>query len=368
MHAKKDGRKGEKNMTQYELTILNVGENLDQLMNLDPRGYGVCRILYEGAKKYTKKPLAMNAAMQLCDTLKEGDLVFIFTGFVLLPHKKAEMDGIVSSMLLSRALVKAFGAKPVIICPKDCVEAVENMSYVVGLHCYESIQEVMEYPISVGVIPFTKKEEEAKEQADWILEQGIPKAVIAIECPGCNEAGVYHNAAGLDVTALEAKSDVLFQKCKEAGALTIAVGDLGNELGMGSIKEHIKKYVPYARNGACVCGCGGGILAKTKADHIITATVSDWGCYAMMAALAFLKQDMDIIHTGEMEREVMKTATRSGMIDMTGWLDPAIDGFGIQMNKLIVDLMRECIAYPLKLKTSCSRWFDKVIELGFYER
>ena len=33
-------------MTQKELTDLNIGENLDTLANLDPRGYGVCRILY----------------------------------------------------------------------------------------------------------------------------------------------------------------------------------------------------------------------------------------------------------------------------------------------------------------------------------
>lgn len=29
-------------MNQQELTIFNLGENLDNLMNLDPRGYGVC--------------------------------------------------------------------------------------------------------------------------------------------------------------------------------------------------------------------------------------------------------------------------------------------------------------------------------------
>ena len=36
-------------MTRDELEKRNVGENLDALMTLDPRGYGVCRILYAGA-------------------------------------------------------------------------------------------------------------------------------------------------------------------------------------------------------------------------------------------------------------------------------------------------------------------------------
>ena len=49
-------------MTQEELTRINVGQNLDDLANLDPRGYGVCRILYEGARERAGKPLAMSAA------------------------------------------------------------------------------------------------------------------------------------------------------------------------------------------------------------------------------------------------------------------------------------------------------------------
>lgn len=88
-------------MTRDELEKRNVGENLDALMNLDPRGYGVCRILYAGSRAYTGEPLTMaRQAQVLCDVVKENDLVYIITGFVLLPHKVPEMDGTVSSMLL----------------------------------------------------------------------------------------------------------------------------------------------------------------------------------------------------------------------------------------------------------------------------
>ena len=76
-------------MTQKELTDLNIGENLDALANLDPRGYGVCRILYAGAREYTGEPMTMHAAKLLCNTLKEGDLVYLMTGFVLLDNKAA---------------------------------------------------------------------------------------------------------------------------------------------------------------------------------------------------------------------------------------------------------------------------------------
>ena len=143
-------------MTRDELEKRNVGENLDALMNLDPRGYGVCRILYAGSRAFTGEPLTMHAAQVLCDSIKENDLVYILVGFVLLPHKVPEMDGTVSAMLLARALVMAFNAKPIIVCPADSVQAIEKCAAVVGLHIYEDLDTVQELPLSMGVVAFTK--------------------------------------------------------------------------------------------------------------------------------------------------------------------------------------------------------------------
>ncbi|MDT8717384.1 DUF4392 domain-containing protein [Clostridium sp. 19966] len=355
-------------MDQQQLTILNMGENLDNLMNLDPRGYGVCRILYSAAREYTKEPLTMNSAKKLVNILKEGDLVYIMTGFVLLPFKKAEMDGIVSSMLLARALIKGFNVKPVIICPEDNLQAVKNLSYIIGLHFHDNIEDLKTYPLSLAGISFTKDISKANKQSEGLIEKGLPSAVISIECPGANSLGVYHNATGLDVSELEAKQDVLFNKLKDLGVLNIAIGDLGNEIGMGTIKKQLEKYVPYIAEGRCRCGCNGGILASTKADNIITATVSDWGCYGLIAALAYLKKDINIMHTKEMERDAVITASRSGMIDMYGDLIPAIDGCNLEINVSIVSLMRESIESAINLEKTCATWFEKVLELGFYER
>ena len=77
-------------MTRDELEKRNVGENLDALMNLDPRGYGVCRILYAGSRAFTGEPLTMHAAQVLYDSVKENDLVYILVGFVLLPHRAGD--------------------------------------------------------------------------------------------------------------------------------------------------------------------------------------------------------------------------------------------------------------------------------------
>ncbi|MGL5436786.1 MAG: DUF4392 domain-containing protein [Lachnospiraceae bacterium] len=353
-------------MDRTELERRNVGENLDSLMNLDPRGYGVCRILYEGSRKKMGEPLTMKAAQALCDTVREGDPVLIITGFVLLPHKVPEMDGMVSSMLLARALVMAFGAKPVIICPRDSVKAIKKCASVVGLHIYEDLQQVMELPISMGVHSFTKDSEKAGQQACELLAQISPSAVISVEAPGANSRGAYHNAVGMSVTELEAKTDILWNLIRERGVLNIAIGDLGNEIGMGTIAEHVKQYIPFTDEGECQCGCGGGTLAASCADYIITATCSDWGCYGMMAAMAYLKRDMEILHREEMEAEVMRVASRSGMIDMTGSRLPGIDGFNTRMNTGIVSLMRQCTAYAVRYSKDSEHWFGPVLEKGFF--
>lgn len=354
-------------MTQQELTVLNLGQSLDDLANLDPRGYGVCKILYQAAREYTGAPLCMNAAMQLINTVNEGDIVYIMTGFVLRPYKKAEMDGIVSTMLLCRALVKAFNAKPVVICPEDNRRAVEELSACVGLHLFEDLNTLREIPVSMGVVYFTKDAEKAEVQADALIKSAMPCAVISIECPGANEKGQYHNAVGLNVTELEAKQDILFEKLQALHVLNIAIGDLGNEIGMGTISETLRKSIPYAGENACSCGCGGGIAARTKADHLITATVSDWGCYAMIAALAYLLENAEIMHTPELEKEVLIGASKSGMIDMYGWLIPAVDGFNLELNVSIVSLMGELVKSALNLRTTCKGWFEKVNELGYFE-
>ncbi len=350
-------------MTQKEITLLNLGESLDNIANLDPRGYGVCKLLYKASRKFTGKPLCVNAALKLNERLEKNDLVFIMTGFVLAPFNKAETDGAVGSVLLARSLVKALGVKPVIICPEDCLTAIEKLSSVCGLNFCKDFVDFHKTESSVCAFPFTKEEKDAEKCTVSILSYGIPKAVITVECPGKNKSGVYHNARGVDVTALEAKQDILFEKLCEMGVLNISIGDLGNEIGLGAIGDYIEKYIPVA----CECGCKNGIVAKTKADNLITATTSDWGCYALAAMLAYLSGNPDAFHSAELQEKAMKTAAENGLIDMSGEAIPAIDGFDIGINRAIVSLMSELVRNTLINKNSCNYWFNKIIEIKSFE-
>lgn len=355
-------------MNQYELTKYNIGEDLDSLMNLDPRGYGVCRILYPAAREYAKAPLTMNFAEKLLETVKEGDLIYLISGFVLPPFGVPETDGIISTVLLCRTLVK-LGIKPVVICPEGNLPAVKALAPVAGLHLYDNTEAIMNLPSSMAVIPFTKDPEEAKKQAEKLLA-AKPAAVLANEAPGANKKGIYHNATGLNVSDMQARTDVLFQAAKDKKIPTFAIGDLGNEIGMGTLEKQITKYVPYAgdENGdTCRCGCNGGIMAATCADTLLTATVSDWGVYGIIAAIAWLKKDISLMHTPEMEKEAIFAASRAGMIDMYGWLDPAIDGQDYTICCAVVKLMRSCVENSLSLVDTCKEWFNRTLKLGYFE-
>ena len=93
---------------------------------------------------------------------------------------------------------------------------------------------------------------------------GITHA-ISIERCGRSADGAPRNMRGQDIGSYTAPLDELFT----AGPWeTIAVGDGGNEIGMGSIpRELIARHIDHGETIACV----------TPAQHLIVAGVSNWG-------------------------------------------------------------------------------------------
>lgn len=352
-------------MNKKDLMLLNIGDDLDSLMNLDPRGYGVCRILYDGARRFTGEPLCVNGAKGLVNNVKKGEKVFILTGFVLLPWNEAETDGIISSTIFARFLVKAFGAKPVMIVPEQCTKAIISMSRVLDFEVTTDIDNIPDG--AVCIVEYTKSKDEEEKQADEILSHGLPCAIISNEAPGRNKNGYYHNAVGVNTTDYEAKYDVLFKKCQSLGIYNLSIGDLGNEIGMAAIEEHIRKYIPYAEEGGCKAGTGFGILSDTAADNIITATCSDWGCSALMAATAFLLGDTSLFHSIEDQASAMDAAAGAGMLDMYGKARPYIDGIGKNINLPLIAMMKSIIEYPSTVEEKTAEWFSRTIDKGFFE-
>jgi hypothetical protein len=98
--------------------------------------------------------------------------------------------------------------------------------------------------------------------------------MIAIERCGLSADGRPRNMRGEDVGAHTAPLDRVFA----AGPWrTIAIGDGGNEVGMGALSAGlIARAVPLGATIACV----------TPADYLIAAGVSHWGAYGLIAGLA----------------------------------------------------------------------------------
>jgi hypothetical protein len=107
---------------------------------------------------------------------------------------------------------------------------------------------------------------------------GITHA-ISIERCGRSADGAPRNMRGEDIGSYTAPLDDLFS----AGPWeTIAIGDGGNEIGMGTISRSlIARHVAHGETIACV----------TAARHLIVAGVSNWGAYALIGALAALRED-----------------------------------------------------------------------------
>jgi D-glutamate cyclase len=107
---------------------------------------------------------------------------------------------------------------------------------------------------------------------------GITHA-ISIERCGRSADGAPRNMRGLDIGSYTAPLDDLFT----AGPWeTIAIGDGGNEIGMGSIdRDLIARHVDHGETIACI----------TPARHLIVAGVSNWGAYALIGALAVWRKD-----------------------------------------------------------------------------
>lgn len=149
-------------------------------------------------------------------------------------------------------------------------------------------------------------------------DAGITHA-ISIERCGRSADGAPRNMRGLDIASHTVPLDELFL----AGPWeTIAVGDGGNEIGMGALpRALIARHVAHGETIACI----------TPARHLIVAGVSNWGAYALLGALAALCEDWraPLLATldEDLDRRVLETMVADG---------PAVDGVS-RLRRLTVD-------------------------------
>jgi hypothetical protein len=109
----------------------------------------------------------------------------------------------------------------------------------------------------------------ATREARALLAELQPAAVVSIERPGLAADGRYYNMRGEDISDGAAIFDPFLE---HANCPTIAIGDGGNEIGMGNIADTIARLDIVA--------------SVTRCDELLVADVSNWGAYGLIALLA----------------------------------------------------------------------------------
>ncbi|MBL4721099.1 MAG: DUF4392 domain-containing protein, partial [Alphaproteobacteria bacterium] len=174
----------------------------------------------------------------------------------------------------------------------------------------------------------------ARKLARDLMDRHPPKVVISVERAGMSADGTYRNMLGQDYSEGRAKLDYLIDEAKQRGIPTIGVGDGGNEIGFGAIRDAVAEHIPH----------GDVLCADLATDIVYPVGVSNWGCYAIAAALALLSNKPDIVHTPALERRLIEASPGIGLIDgTTGKLDATVDGMPAPVHESVVALLAQAV-------------------------
>lgn len=348
-------------VTRDPLRILAAAEAIDRLLTVDLGIRGVVDLLYPAAReKQGGHPLCMLAADKLAGTVQPGDVVIIATGLPIrgwYSAALAENDGPAGAATLARALYIALGSIPVLLTEEPMIPLLQAACRAAGL-VVTNLAEWQSGTSSPDAVPgrhlplaiiegFPTDLEKAKHAADTLLETLNPSAMISIERQGANAKNVYHYGKGeANLASVMAKLDVLFERGQNAGVLTIGLGDGGNELGLGLIRDEIRAAIPFGAH--CVCPCGSGIAPQFSADVVIISTTCNWGAWGIEACLALLTGWEQVLHPPSMERSVLHACTEMGALDgITGFVEPSVDGIPGEICVQVVEMLSHIVAGTL---------------------
>jgi hypothetical protein len=191
------------------------------------------------------------------------------------------------------------------------------------------------------VVPLAKDDRDRHSKTAPDLD-----AIITIEKQGGNPAGVMHGISGVSRDGTRANADGLMRRLERDDKLTIGIGDGGNEIGFGMIYDAAKEFVPFATK--CRCPCGKGILTVISTKILYPVGVSNWGAYAIAAALAVLARDLALAHDAARERDFLHIAMTYDLRDGgSGRNEFAVDGVPGDSSIAVAQLLRDLASIGL---------------------
>ncbi|MGE0710007.1 MAG: glutamate cyclase domain-containing protein [Planctomycetota bacterium] len=250
-------------------------EDLEALLRRDPGGRGLAALAAPGLAAAARELLTARRAVVLSGFLvrrtpASDDLV-------------PETDGPPGARALGAALA-ALGAE---------------VRYLTDPGCAPLFQALGCAPLSV--LDWVAGDPETPARARAALADWAPTHVVAIERPGRAADGRCWSmaAAELRVAAL----DELLLAARAAGVATVAIGDGGNEAGLGGLRA-LTVGLPH----------GERIATVVPADHALAAGVSTWGAYVLVAALSRLA-GRDLLPSDEAARRDHEAIAAAGAVD-----------------------------------------------------
>jgi len=243
-----------------------------------------------------------NAAKDLL-LLPRGN-IFIITGFYC--FSAAETDGPPGAYFLAVALQK-LGFSPMIISDAISAPLLRNTGFPIMIH-HQTL---------------------SPEFVRNTLEIYQPVALISVERCGRAEDGNYYNMRKVDISAHTPALDTYFLEAPKE-ILTIGIGDGGNEIGMGNVAHRIKESLDI-------------IPSIITVNHLIAATVSNWGVFGLIAALS-LQTSQNLLPEPKAIQSFIKAIVDKGAVDgTTGVHSYTVDGFEVEVEREILLTLRNLI-------------------------
>jgi len=223
-------------MTDFSLSI--AIEN--RLVSRNPRGMRTLQAALEPGY-FLRAAKLVHQALQ-----SSGSRILIGTGFPV--AGSFETDGPVGAIALYRTLER-LGAEPILVCGAPLANVIASDYRV--------------HNISVG------QPKTSAREAQIALDDYQPSLVISIERPGMAADGHYYNMRGEDISHACASFDYFLTLAR---CPTIAIGDGGNEIGMGNVSDALTEL--------------NIIPAATGCDELLIADVSNWAAHGLIAMLS----------------------------------------------------------------------------------
>ena len=242
-------------------------------------------------------------AGELAAAGRAGSRVGLVTGVHIAwaPTPAAETDGPVGTAVLAAALA-ALGAEPVVLTDQPCAQVTGACLEVLGAGRLEVL------PVSA----------DPGEVAARVAALDLSH-LVAVERLGPNTDGRVLTMRGFDVTDSTAPLHAAFAL---PGLVTGAVGDGGNEIGMGNVPADVVA--------ACIAH-GEHIACRVPVDALVVAGTSNWGCSGLVAGLARLAPGhldaLAALLDPQVDAQLLDAATAAGAVDgVTGRPGATVDG------------------------------------------